>query len=232
MQWLSAICCNKGQDPDKATVAPQLCTLAVERFCQPRPPQSHVNGYMSRLEPPPSVKSLPLLVKALVAINADELLARVIDFVRCCPEEFSLDDAQVPCLRSLIPWAHKRSGSHHPQLARWLAAVRRELQSATAAPPSPPPDWARPAEVSCDCRFCTQLNAFLSDPTEETTRIPARDDRRQHLTGVIGRHQCDVKHTLERKGSPYSLVLTKSTGSFDRAVKRFHADQTLLECLP
>ena len=82
VQWLSAICCNKGQDPDKATVAPQLCTLAVERFCQPRPPQSHTYGYSYRLEPTPSVKSLPFLVKALVAINADELLARVIDFVR------------------------------------------------------------------------------------------------------------------------------------------------------
>ena len=232
VQWLSAICCNKSQDPDKAAVAPQLCTLAVERFCQPRPPQSHTYGYSYRREPAQSVKSLPLLLKALVAINADELLARVIDFVRCFPEEFSLDDAQVPCLRSLIPWAHKRSGSDHPQLARWLTAVRRELQSATAAPPSPPTDWARPAEVSCDCRFCTRLNAFLSDPTAETTRIPAREDMRRHLTGMIGRHQCDVQYTLERKGSPYSLVLTKNTGSFDRAVKRFQADQTLLECLP
>ena len=41
---------------------------------------------------------------------------------------------------------------------------------------------------------------------------------------MIPRHQCDVKYALERKGSPYSLVLTKTNGSFERAVKRFQAD--------
>ena len=37
---------------------------------------------------------------------------------------------------------------------------------------------------------------------------------------------------LGRKGSPYSLVLTKTTGSFDRAVKRFETDLKLLGELP
>ena len=55
---------------------------------------------------------------------------------------------------------------------------------------------------------------------------------RGHLIDMIGRHQCDVKHALERKGSPYSLVLTKTTGSFDRAVKRFEEDRRLLSALP
>jgi hypothetical protein len=36
----------------------------------------------------------------------------------------------------------------------------------------------------------------------------------------------------EKKGSPYSLVLTKTTGSFERAVKRFKADRRLLSELP
>jgi hypothetical protein len=54
---------------------------------------------------------------------------------------------------------------------------------------------------------------------------------RQHLIGMIGRHACDVKHALERKGSPYSLVLTKTTGSFERATRRFEANCRLLKVL-
>jgi hypothetical protein len=56
--------------------------------------------------------------------------------------------------------------------------------------------------------------------------------RRSHLIDMIRSHQCDVKHALERKGSPYSLVLTKTTGSFDPSVKRFQSDCRLLSMLP
>ena len=54
----------------------------------------------------------------------------------------------------------------------------------------------------------------------------------QHLISIIDRHQCDVKHSLERKGNPYSLVLTKTSGSFERSVKRFEANRRLLNALP
>jgi hypothetical protein len=148
------------------------------------------------------------------------------------PDEFSLDDCQVPCLKSLIPWSRQQFGSVQPQLVSWLVSVRQQLESATARQPAPFTDWTRPAEVACKCQYCVQLNAFLADPANEVGRIPAREDRRRHLIDLIGRHQCDVKHTLARTGSPYSLVLTKTRGSFDRAVKRFEADRKLLEALP
>jgi hypothetical protein len=48
----------------------------------------------------------------------------------------------------------------------------------------------------------------------------------------IGQHQCDITNTLDKGKCPYTLVLTKTTGSFDRALKRFRADQKLLEQLP
>jgi hypothetical protein len=132
----------------------------------------------------------------------------------------------------LIPWSRKQLGRVHPQLSSWLAAVREYLETATAKPPAPPTDWARPADVDCTCEYCAQLNTFLAGPANDVGRIAAREDVRRHLIGTINRHECDVKHALERKGSPYSLVLTKTTGSFDRAMKRFEADRLLLKALP
>jgi hypothetical protein len=86
--------------------------------------------------------------------------------------------------------------------------------------------------LDCTCQYCAQLKAFLADPAAEVGRIAAREDRRQHLEGMISHHQCDVKSKLECKGSPYSLVLTKTTGSYERALKRFEADCRLLSELP
>lgn len=229
VEWLSALCCDPTTDPDKSALARDLCALAVERFCERRPTYSSPRY---RREVSVSETTLPLLLKALTVSGRDENLSRVLHFVEQSPDAFSLDDCQVPGLKSLIPWSRRQFGSVPPQLAAWLASVRRRLESATAQKPEPPTDWARPADVACNCQYCARLTAFLADPANEVGRIPAREDLRQHLIGIIDRHQCDVKHTLERKGSPYSLVLTKTTGSFDRALKRFEADCRLLSALP
>jgi hypothetical protein len=232
VEWLSAFCCAKTADPERLRLAHELCALAVERFCEPRPPRPTCHPTYPRLERSVSETSLPLLLKALAASGRDEDLSRVIRFVFESPDDFSLDDCQVPCLKTMIPWSQKLFGSVHPQLVSWLACVRQQLESATAKRPVPPADWARPADVDCNCRYCAQLKAFLADPANEIIRIPAREDTRCHLINIIDSHQSDVKHTVERKGSPYSLVLTKTNGSFERSVQRFEANRRLLSTLP
>jgi hypothetical protein len=231
VEWLSAFCLDKTAAPEKSALAHELCALAVERFCVLPPPRPAYYRPSDRRDPSVSESSLPLLLKALVASGRNEDLSRVIRFVENSPDEFSLDDCQVPCLKSVVLWSQKQFGLVHPHLMSWLASIRQKLESATATQPAPPADWARPAEVACTCQYCAQLNAFLADPANEVGRIPAREDMRQHLIGMIGRHDCDLKHALERKGSPYSLVLTKTTASFERAAKRFEANCRLLNVL-
>jgi hypothetical protein len=232
LEWLSSLCCEKTADRDKSALAQELCALAVERFCEPRPSRPAYYSPHLRRESSDSEKSLPLLLKALMASGRDESLSHVINFVQDLPDEFSLDDCQVPCLKSLIPWSRKQFGLVHPRLVSWLISVRQKLESATAMHPERPTDWVRPADLACQCRYCAALKAFLADPTNKVGRIPAREDVRGHLIGIIGRHQCDVNYVLERKGSPFSLVLTKTDGSFERAVKLFEANRRLLSALP
>jgi len=231
VEWLSAVCCESSPDPDRSILAGELCAIAVTQFCEPCP---DLSAYAPRWSPGATIaeKSLPPLLQALAASGRDEDLARVIRFAQELPNEFTLDDGQVPALKLLIPWSQERLGSVRPQFQSWLAAVRGQLERATASEPTPPTDWAWPATVDCRCQFCSQLNAFLADPSHEVVRIPASEDNRRHLIEKIGRHQCDIRHSLERKGSPYSLVLTKTTGSYERAVKRFEDDCRLLSELP
>jgi hypothetical protein len=231
VEWLAAFCLDKTADPEKSRLAQELCALAVERFCVPRQPEPGYYGRGGRREPSVSESSLPLLLKALAASGCGEELARVTRFVESSPALFSLEDGQVPALQSVLPWSQEEFGSVPPPLLSWLASARKKLESATANKPTPPADWGRPADVACACQYCTQLNAFLRDPANEVGRIAAPEAMRRHLIVKIDQHGCDVRHALERKGSPYRLVLTKTTGSFDRATTRFEADCRLLKIL-
>lgn len=224
LEWLRAFCLDPTANPDKTALAQELCSLVVERFCVPCLRRPAYHWQEARREPSLAEQALPLLLQALVATGCDADLSRVIQFVEGSPDEFRLDECQVPCLQAIVLWSQKRFGRAQPRLLSWLPSVRQQLESATAARPAPPADWARPAAVACTCQYCARLNAFLAGPASGVGRIPAREDVRQHLIRTIDQYGCDVKFALERKGSPYSLVLTKTTGSFERAPRRFEAD--------
>jgi hypothetical protein len=231
LQWLCAFCVDETADADQLALADELCAMAVERFCTPPPSRPEHHWSHAHREASVSESSLPLLLKALVAAGGTEDLTRVIQFVQGLPAEFRLDECQVPALKALVPWSHKQCGAVPRPILSWLASVRKKLASATAKKPAPPANWTRPADVACTCPICIQLKAFLADRASEVGRIKAREGERAHVIEQIARHQCDVNHALERQGSPYSLVLTKTTGSFDRATKRFEADCRLLKVI-
>ena len=76
------------------------------------------------------------------------------------------------------------------------------------------------------------MQLFLASPTQETTRIAAREDRRQHLVDVIRSKKIDVTTGIEKTSSPHKLVLTKTIASYDRTLKQYHNDIKLLATLP
>lgn len=232
MEWLASYCCDKSADENRATLAQELCRLAVRRFCEPHPRQARHYPRYQPAEPSIAESSLPSLLKAPTASECEPEMERVIRFVQELPEEFRMDQCQAPCLTTLIPWSEKQLGRIPSPLAAWLASVRQQLESATAKPPTPPQDWARPSNVHCNCQYCQQLQAFPADPANEVGRIRAAEMNRQHVIGTISQQQCDVTHTVERQGSPHSLVLTKTTGSYKRAVNRYEANCRLLKSLP
>ena len=98
----------------------------------------------------------------------------------------------------------------------------------TAQPVEPPTDWAREANLRCTCEDCRALAQFLRDPTQRVGRFPIRKERRQHLHQQIDRHGCDCTHVTERKGSPQTLVCTKTQASYERRLKQYEADKEFL----
>jgi hypothetical protein len=114
--------------------------------------------------------------------------------------------------------------SRRPTLPAWIhawsAKVATSLEQQTAIVPQAPTNHARAGLTACDCADCRLLDAFLRDPRRPRERFPLRESRRQHLQDIIRQQACDVETTVERRGSPYALVCTKTQASYERALAR------------
>jgi hypothetical protein len=75
------------------------------------------------------------------------------------------------------------------------------------------------------------LAGFLNKANESVHRFSVRKDRRQHLHQIIERHKCDLTHVTERRGSPYTLICTKTTASYDAACRIHERDKQNLKRL-
>ena len=167
------------------------------------------------------------VVRILEAIQAprhlDRFLARAIDDRR----NNRLHAILIPDVKAI----HKRLSkvpAAHSSFSRLLDHCLAELRAATAQPVEPPQDWSRDAALGCKCEDCGALSRFLRDPTLRVARFPLRKDRRQHLHQQIDKHKCDCTHVTDRKGSPQTLVCTKTQASYERRLKQYEIDNKLM----
>jgi hypothetical protein len=156
----------------------------------------------------------------------DWLVAHVVGH----PAHYDLRPVLVPAATAIYGWLAEIPTAR-PAAARLLEYCRSELRAATAEPVEAPKDWAREADLGCKCADCKALAAFLRDPAARVGRFPLRKDRRQHLHRIIDGRKCDCTHLTERKGSPQTLVCTKTQASYQRRLEQFGSDLKLLEKL-
>lgn len=182
-------------------------------------------------------KLLTSLVKGLVSLSADEALQRLIDHT-LGSEQYDLTDCHVAAIGSLESWltgnlkssdaSSSNARSCSTAIENWLKGCRSRLEDLTSSAPEAPTDFRRADTVTCTCGDCAALKAFLVNPTEQVGRFPLAKQRRQHLHQIIQRQNCDTTHTTDRRGSPQTLVCTKTTTSYDAACKLFKRDSANL----
>ncbi len=105
------------------------------------------------------------------------------------------------------------------------------LLARSATPPEAPKNWKIAAPVRCRCEHCAKLRAFCKDPVAETARFPLRKELRAHLHQIIDRHRLDLEHVTERRGSPYTLVCTKTRASHERRLAEYAGDVSNMRAL-
>jgi hypothetical protein len=114
----------------------------------------------------------------------------------------------------------------HPQLSRlWAYAADYYLRRSETAPTAPE-DWMQEAQISCTCEDCRALVTFARDPLKQVHRFRVKKERRQHLHEKIDAAKLDMTHITDRKGSPQTLVCTKTRTTYENACKQHRADQS------
>jgi hypothetical protein len=169
-------------------------------------------------------------IRILAAISDRERLDWFVTHVVGHASHYDLRQVLVPEVTAIYRWLAKVPAAQSAA-ARLLEHCRTELRAATAEPVQAPKDWAREADLGCKCADCRALAAFLRDPAARVGRFPLRKERRQHLHQIIDGRKCDCTHVTERKGSPQTLVCTKTQASHQRRLEQFAGDLSLLEQL-
>ncbi len=157
----------------------------------------------------------------MMAVGAEEPLSRLLDHA-LASDKYDLTDAHLAAIFGLERQLGKAPAKG--PISRWLAACRHELERRTAEAPQKPADYRRAAKLSCTCRDCRALSEFLADPDRREARFPMAKERRRHLHNIIDHNKCDCTHTTQRRGSPHTLVCTKTTASYDAACKIHQRD--------
>ncbi len=178
------------------------------------------------------IEALPVLMKTAIAASDEAGFAECYALREKAGELLEVRDFDVVACGELIAWSDKNHDQRLSSLATWLQKVREFLKRATNAPPQPPIDFTRPAEVSCDCNECHQLAAFLSSADQEHGTIKALKRKCEHLEAQIASDQLDVVATIDRLTRPFTLRLSKTTDSFRRSQRQYRADLKLLASLP
>lgn len=178
--------------------------------------------------PEPRTGIVESVFLAFTALEDIDRLSQFVAYTLGKPKQYDLRTVLIPAVKqihaALAPDSPGRN-SFDQLLHHCLA----ELRSLTAAPIEPPADWTRDAEMDCNCVDCKELAKFLRDPAEQVHRFPRRKELRQHLHRQIDSHQLDVAHVTVRKGSPQTLVCTKTQATYERRLAQFQVDVRLLK---
>ncbi|MEE8130485.1 MAG: 2OG-Fe(II) oxygenase [Vicinamibacterales bacterium] len=146
------------------------------------------------------------------------------------PTTFDPVRVVVPAL-ALLSGRHGAQAADNPGFLDLWRAAAVFLLDRSARPPERPQTWDLDVTFRCACDDCRELEAFARDPVEQTHRFPVRKDRRRHLHQTIGGHDLDMTHVTQRKGSPYTLVCTKTRRGFERRQQQYRADLTAMAVL-
>ncbi len=225
VQLFEHFCCLKNQSsPDRLSVCKALSKNIVVAVIN-----------QDRIKQPSWIRDSPVqksnmvasLFKGLYTIGALQLLDNTIQHFFDDKIHYGTHSVLIPALKNLYPWVAKEANERRP-FNQLLERCISELKACTSAPIIEPTNWVQNIKFSCTCIYCGELEIFLRDPDQQVHRFRVRKDRRQHLHQQISQHDCDLTHATERKGSPQTLVCTKTRASYENKKKQRQIDLEFL----
>lgn len=164
-----------------------------------------------------SIRELSTLFRGLIKADADadNLVASFVSkLISDCPgiKAAELPHLWIPFLRKVdaaLDYSTMSSGELSRYQRLFTAFLKAYLDKYVGREPVYNRSLVRP-RVHCNCGDCERLNEFLVDRSREVGRFAVNKQRRAHLHQGLDSAHVDCTHTTERRGSPQTLVVTKT----------------------
>ena len=154
------------------------------------------------------------LIETSCRLQDEDLLRKLIVVVQSLTDKFDPVTVQIPAALRLISESRLMPSELPLPVHEWLKSLENLLESRTVVEPQPPCDFSRDAVLKCQCSVCKEVNIFLLSSSEKSYTYRARQDLRQHLDSQIHNDKADLSTETIRRGSPQSLLCTKTTESW------------------
>lgn len=138
-----------------------------------------------------------------------------------------LDDVALPVILSAL---HSCQPTALPALTGLAESLRGRLTRQLAQPERATGDWSIDW-TSLGGQDPDRLAAFLHSPTEQRLLWPLAEQRRRQIHSLIDQAGLPVRHTTQRSGRPFTLVLEKTDELFTREADRRRRTQDHLAWL-
>ena len=217
---LRLLCRARDKNVERLGVCARLCDGFVETLVTFDNQQRDDDWKIQQLD---RAVLLTSVVEAMLAIDAQPSLLCLIDHTLGRRDKYGLNDTHLATIFALESRLGKLAVPSQT-VSHWLGACRQLLQKRTATAPGKPTDYRRADKLSCTCVDCRALSQFLTNPEQREVRMPLNKERRRHLHNAIENDRCDLTHVTERRGSPFTLVCTKTTASYGRANNIYERD--------
>ena len=210
-----------------------LCSAIPGAIDVDRPKDAEPFWYGSRR---PSVTPLPErtlreIFQLAWGFDLESSLAGVVDSLVNAPDIVP-PDGTLPSALSKLGTSFHAQASESGAFARLWQHSASFLLARSRTPPPEPTDWVVSAnDLGCGCEYCAELVRFCADPVATTHRIPVKRELRSHLRSIIERAGADLSCQTERKGSPYTLICTKTRDSDTRRRQQYANDISAIKRL-
>lgn len=150
---------------------------------------------------PTRIAQMTTLLEAATAMDAEPQLATLIEHIASHPKLYPAEQ--------LTAIAHQISDhSTGRALRQHLLA---QLETALLQDIRQPGDWRIAAEPQCQCADCQIAMEFVHSSSESTRSWPLAEARRKHIRQVFLDLALPIECSEIRQGSPYKLILRKTT---------------------
>jgi hypothetical protein len=152
------------------------------------------------------------LIEASRAVKHTEIENEVVDLLTDETFEHTVH-LQLGLLR--VAHEHRRPGTLSA-LEKVHARCVKDVTARLVKPNRAHDDWSIKVTLRCRCEICVILAKFLAAADKTRLEWPLAKERRAHVHRTMDSRDLPVRHETRRTGSPYTLVLEKTSALFQR----------------